>query len=60
MAADNILGKLLIESANRMGGITGGSPLGAGLAGGDGGSRQESAERETRSFQKTDGVSRHS
>lgn len=53
MAADNILGKLLIESANRMGGITGGSPLGAGLAGGDGGSRQESAERETRSFQKT-------
>ena len=55
MAADNILGKLLIEGANKMGGITGGAPsLGTGLAGGEGGgSRQASAERETRGFQKT-------
>ena len=35
MAAENILGKLIIEGANRAGGIAGGAPsLGSGLAGG--------------------------
>jgi len=53
MAAENILGKLIIEGANRVGGIAGGAPsLGSGLAGGGGGG-QRSAEMETRSFQKT-------
>ena len=54
MAADNILGKLLIEGANQAANIAGGNPsLGSGLAGGGGGTGTRSAERETRSFQKT-------
>ena len=55
MAAENILGKLIIEGANRAGGIAGGTPsLGSGLAGGGGGTGgPRSAEMETRGFQKT-------
>ena len=54
MAAENILGKLIIEGANRAGGIAGGAPsLGSGLAGGGGGGGTRAAEQETRSFQKT-------
>lgn len=54
MAADNILGKLLIEGANQAASIAGGNPsLGSGLAGGGGGTGTRAAERETRSFQKT-------
>jgi len=54
MAADNILGKILIEGANQAANIAGGNPsLGSGLAGGGGGTGTRSAERETRSFQKT-------
>ena len=57
MAADNILGKLIIEGANQAASMAGGSPsLGSGLAGGDGSNGNAggaAGERETRGFQKT-------
>ena len=57
MAADNILGKLIIEGANQAASMAGGSPsLGSGLAGGGGSNGNAggaAGERETRGFQKT-------
>jgi hypothetical protein len=57
MAAENILGKLIIEGANQAASMAGGSPsLGSGLAGGggsNGNAGSAAGEREARGIQKT-------